>query len=266
MRLKTEEDIQRLIDDRIPENYTLDYKEEPWPEKKGKNTANEIAKDISSFANNQGGIIIVGVKEDKRTKLPVARTPFEIGDWEERIDDVHDTSIKPFIEGLRIRRIISDEQKGKGYLIIEIPESPNAPHMVATTNKYYRRTNSGAQPMSEAEVAELYNRRQEQEKRLKELYKPLFDKLEEEKDETQLYCLFLPRIFHKELIDIYRSEFISNTESGLKRLELGISGMYTPDVKDGFFHYRHESTSNYHRLPNVWIHQDGGLLFVSKLF
>jgi len=263
MHLETEEDIQRLIDERIPESYILEYKKEPWPEKKGKNTATEIAKDISSFANTQGGRIIIGVEENKKTKEPVAKHPFEIANWEERIEDVRHDTIKPFIEELRIWRVKSDEQGGKAYLIIEIPESPNAPHMVTTSNKYYRRDNSGAKPMSEAEVRQLYERKYEQEKKLEELYRNVLEKLEEEKakvkdDDAQLFCLFLPRIFEEERFAFYDKDFKTSLTDILQ--ESGFHPHFSR--KEKFVHCWYGDSETYSRLENIWIHPCGGTLVI----
>jgi hypothetical protein len=265
MRLETEDDIQRLIDDRIPENYILEYKKEPWPEKKGKNTASEIAKDISSFANTQGGQIIVGVEEDKKTKEPIARHPFEISNWEERIEDIRHNAIKPYIEGLRIYRIKSDEQEGKGYLIVEIPESPNAPHMVTTSNKYYRRDNSGAKPMSEAEVRDLYEKRTTRERKLKDLYGPLFNKIEEEKakvgaDETQALFLFLPRVFQHERFSLYDKQVLSSLQDLIKEFNFHPNYIRERDM----IHFCYGKPEDYDLNENVWLHPCGGIIVIGQ--
>ena len=53
------EDIEQLIENEVEENIHLDYKSEGALEKSEKKR-NEIIKDVSAFANSDGGIIIYG--------------------------------------------------------------------------------------------------------------------------------------------------------------------------------------------------------------
>lgn len=52
----TFEDIKTLIDDNPKEDLTLEFKEK---------LTNNIMKNIASFANTEGGLIIIGIKENK---------------------------------------------------------------------------------------------------------------------------------------------------------------------------------------------------------
>lgn len=57
---KTIEDIEKFIKSELPESIHLDYKESPALSKKKRD---EICKDVSAFANSDGGMLIYGVKE-----------------------------------------------------------------------------------------------------------------------------------------------------------------------------------------------------------
>ena len=70
----TENDLQRLVTNKVAENRTLDYKEE-LP-KKNNEEKKEFYKDISSFANALGGDIIYGISEEKKTKIPIYKIDF----------------------------------------------------------------------------------------------------------------------------------------------------------------------------------------------
>ena len=61
------EDLQRLIDEGVEENWQLDYKSSLALNKERKT---EIAKDVSAFANSGGGIIVYGICEDEQNHLP----------------------------------------------------------------------------------------------------------------------------------------------------------------------------------------------------
>jgi len=58
----TAEDIQSLIENKVPESKLLDYKRELQFEEKSKV---EFIYDVSSFYNTEGGCIIVGLDEEK---------------------------------------------------------------------------------------------------------------------------------------------------------------------------------------------------------
>ncbi len=99
---KTIQDIERLIDLEIPESIWLDYKASPALSKKKKD---EICKDVSAFANSDGGVLIYGVKEEYTV-------PKEIDDGvdtskisKEWIDEILATNITPIISGIEIIEI-----------------------------------------------------------------------------------------------------------------------------------------------------------------
>jgi hypothetical protein len=159
---ETEEDLQRLVDDNVPEDVHLDYKASEalaLPEK------NEILKDISSFANSDGGIIIygiseAGIKEDKKHPPPTIFLDNGIDsfskcnkEWLERI--IHNGSISPKIIGIKINTI--PLSNGNYAYAIEIPKSAAAPHQ-SSDKKYYKRSNSQSNPMEHYEIEDVRNR------------------------------------------------------------------------------------------------------------
>ena len=61
-------DVERMIAEKVQENVHLDYKASPAADP---GRPNEIAKDVSSFANSDGGVLIYGVEEEKGTGFPI---------------------------------------------------------------------------------------------------------------------------------------------------------------------------------------------------
>ena len=87
--LKEFQDLVKLKDDNIKESQTLDYKKERTSNK-------EIAKDVSSFANESGGVIIYGIEEDTSTRKISALDGIKITKGlEESIERIVHSSLSP---------------------------------------------------------------------------------------------------------------------------------------------------------------------------
>ena len=141
MNLETLDDIQRLIDSRIEESLTLEYKREVSSNK-------DIAKDISTFANTEGGYILYGIQAED--KVPTAIVWIIGVGIEERIQNVIMTAIQPTVKGVRIHRISNPKKDSEAIYIAEVSKSEEAPHMA--NNRYFRRRGSSSVPMDDVEV------------------------------------------------------------------------------------------------------------------
>jgi hypothetical protein len=96
---------------------------------------NEFIKDLTSFANTEGGFIIYGVREEKR--IAVEFTSFEINfeDLETRLGQVVRTRSDPPVVGYKFH--IIKKENGKVILVLEISKSSNAPHAHVDPGKKY---------------------------------------------------------------------------------------------------------------------------------
>ena len=153
----TEEDINSLIRNKAEESLNLEFKSGDslgFESKKKK----EIAKDVSSFANSAGGIIIYGINENNHVAESLS---FLDGNsiTKEWLEQIINSNIHRKIEGLLIIPVRFENNVSKTAYVIKIPESNQAPHM-ASDNKYYKRYNFESVPMEEYEVRNLYNRLQ----------------------------------------------------------------------------------------------------------
>ena len=153
------EKINQLIDNQIEESNVLDYKAADALGK-GDGKKNEISKDVSAFANSNGGTIIYGVKEyDNKSKshLPEKIDPIKreliSKEW---LEQVLASRIQPKIEGIEIIPVVVDEIANTMILVVEIPKSTTA-HQAAG-HKYYRRYNFQSEPMLDHEIRDVMNR------------------------------------------------------------------------------------------------------------
>lgn len=151
----TEDDINRIIEKKWEESLNLEFKSSEALANTAHNKK-EISKDISSFANSAGGMLIYGIREENYAADSISYIDGNIV-TKEWIEHVINSNIYRKIEGILIIPIRFDSDIGKTVYIVKIPESNQAPHM-ASDNKYYRRYNFESVPMDEYEVRDKYYR------------------------------------------------------------------------------------------------------------
>jgi len=153
-------DIQNLILNQVEENIHLDYKAADALQKTdGKKK--EISKDISAFANSDGGIVVYGVKEftDPTKKyLPEKTDPIDRNliskEW---LEQVINSNVSPRIDGIKITPISVESEKDKVIYVVEIPKS-NTAHQ-AGDQRYYKRFNFESVAMYDYEIRDVMNRK-----------------------------------------------------------------------------------------------------------
>lgn len=149
------DDITALIDNEAEESVHLDFKASGSLSKDDKKKA-EIAKDVSAFANSDGGIIVYGIEEQdhKASALSYIDGNTYTKEW---LEQVIQDNIQRRIEGLEIFPIRDNGDIAKSIYIVKIPRSSNTPHMSAD-KCYYKRNNFRSVKMEEYEVRDLFYR------------------------------------------------------------------------------------------------------------
>jgi len=142
-------DIQSLIENKIEESLTLEYKRELDKNNK------EIAKDISAFANTSGGVIIYGI--DESGGVPTSISWIKSKNTKEKIENIILTNIQPRIKDVVINPILNPDTSSQAIFVVNVPESPDAPHMA--NHRYYRRYNFQSIPMEDYEVKDAIFRK-----------------------------------------------------------------------------------------------------------
>jgi hypothetical protein len=116
-----------------------------------------LAIDVAAMASD-GGTLLYGIGEDDHGR-PTIPKPIELAGAAERVSQIVRTCISepPTIE---VREIPSADDPSVGYLVVAVPSSPQAPHMVTVggDNRYYGRSATGNARLTEGEVARLYER------------------------------------------------------------------------------------------------------------
>ena len=151
----TKEDIQALIDLGVEESIHLDYKAAGALDKTDAKKK-EISKDVASFANSDGGIIIYGVEEIDNKPIGFSYIDGNVitKEW---LEQVINSTINKRIQNIKIFPIRHNDNVAESIYVVKIPRSYDAPHM-SKDNCYYKRFNFQSVKMEEYEVRDLFNR------------------------------------------------------------------------------------------------------------
>jgi hypothetical protein len=157
-----EDDLITLKKAQAQESLYLEFKRSASLSKDSKKK-DELSKDISSFANSDGGEIVYGVSEtgDAPSRFEDFDEGIDISDFPpEWLENVINSRIQPRINGIRVNPIeLKTVNPGKFVYAIHIPSSMNAPHQ-ASDKKYYKRFNYHSIPMEDYEIRDVRNRQQ----------------------------------------------------------------------------------------------------------
>ena len=139
-----EEELQKLIDNKIAESWYIEYKESVLNQN-GKIDRDKLAKSVSAFANTQGGWLFLGIKADKRN-TPFELTGISIDGDKNLLDQISQNisgNIRP-VPLFHIKEITLSNQKI--VVIIKVEESPLPPY-VTSGGSIYQRENSESKPV-----------------------------------------------------------------------------------------------------------------------
>ena len=134
----TEADLQELIDHQVAEGKEYDYKLQMNYSDEDKR---EFLADVSSFANTVGGHLIIGMDEAGGIPTAIQGLQEDKDSLKLRLEEIIRNGIAP-----RIRFDIQPAPVTSGnVVVIRIPQSWSAPHMVTFKNysRFYARNSAG---------------------------------------------------------------------------------------------------------------------------
>lgn len=119
----------------------------------------DLATDVAAMATD-GGVLLYGVAEDEHERATIP-APFRLAGASDRIGQIVSTGIAevPYID---VREYARAEDPSIGYVAVIVPQSARAPHQVTIGGnlRFYGRGAKGNRPLTEGDVARLYERRQ----------------------------------------------------------------------------------------------------------
>jgi len=225
----TKVDIDFLVDNKISEIKTLEYKGKlPGSQD---NDKKEFLADISSFANSSGGDVIYGIKEarnedGKKTGEPEAVAPLQGITADEaklKIENLIRTGIEPRVT-VHVKAIEGYGADGKGFIIlVRIPQSFASPHTVTfnNTSRFYCRNSAGKYQLDVHEIRNAFLATDSQAERIRSFKQNRLAKIMA--DETPVYLSSEHRlVLH--VLPLY--SFLNH-----QRLQLSSCGNFTLDFR-----------------------------------
>lgn len=175
----------------------------------------QLAKEITSFANCEGGWLIVGIDDTTKEIKPIDKQ-----DYSQRIGKIA-TRISPMPE-FSTRFLTSPDDKKTGVLVVYVYEGKNAPYIC--NGSIYVRSGSSKEPIKPADrgnIEYLYERSKENQKSIEDFckrdYYYAYNSVLQRKPAYPIANIYLKNISSKcnDYFDIYanRDEFIEFIKS-----------------------------------------------------
>jgi hypothetical protein len=274
-------DLQAAVDQGlIGESHYLDMKRELTTTKGGNR---ELARDLASFAVD-GGTLIIGIDEDK-TVGTFSLVPQPLKGAEEHVEQVaRDIPDPPLV--VITRRVALAGDPETGFIVVHVPSSPTAPHMV--DNRYLGRGDKTKHYLSDAEVVRLHGQRRSQEADGVAMLRAEFERdpiPADQRKHAHLFLLAEPVAARPEMLlgltggaDWNRrlAEFIERAQKPDVNEALQTTGGFSPDISyasNGARRPRGAARAAYHLrsdrsvapdskekdIVEVEVHEDGGL-------
>lgn len=159
-------DLEMLVENKVIEHRILEYKRtinlDTDKEKK------EFLKDISSFANSEGGYIFYGIDAVEGVPQKISGLiNFSFDNVKLRIENIIQSCIRPRIQGIQFLQIIENELT---IFYLFIPKSWNLPHMITfqDLNRFYSRNSAGVFLLDVDQLRDAFNSVHNIESKIKE--------------------------------------------------------------------------------------------------
>ncbi len=148
-KFRTLQDIQSIVNNRVPEGVSLEYKAS---EIVAKRRIPALGKTAAAFANSAGGQFVIGVEceDNEPVRLDGGAPLPSQRDW---IYQIVNSRTSPPLENFEVFEILNGST---AYYVIDVPVSAKAPHQF--DHMYYKRRGPHSEPMEHYEIEDVRNR------------------------------------------------------------------------------------------------------------
>lgn len=207
--------VSQLVDSQVPESLHLEYKRELKLD--ARDDKKEFLRDVTAFANAEGGLLIYGVEEardddGKPTGVPCSAPGFVVSNMDAFVMTVEHLlrdGLDERLPGYNIRPI--EVPDGKFIFLLRVEASLRAPHMVVIgkERRFFARTNGGKQDMSTAQVRDSVLRTQSIEERVREFVDGRRARLRKSIGGNPFWALHVvPLVLRADALDVTAAETI----------------------------------------------------------
>jgi hypothetical protein len=153
----TNEDLNAFLTRKIEENLNLDYKAI-----QAYYDFDKLSKDVSAFANSEGGLLILGISQDKikKGKVVVKVLPKELT-WGEEIlskETLEDNlvgKIQPRIDGIKIQPVREGNGSMRVIFLIEYCRSQNPKNFIVKAENIGRNKKGKREYLNNSQTCKL---------------------------------------------------------------------------------------------------------------
>ena len=146
------EDLEALIG-KI-ETLRLDFKQSKIFNEPRERMIEKLTREVSAFANTEGGTLVIGIAERKDGKVKVADSVDEGVDIQnhnpEWLQQIIESNVSPYISGIRVKPIFLDSTKRQCAYVITVP--PGTTAYQAFDKKYYGRSEYESKALPDHEI------------------------------------------------------------------------------------------------------------------
>lgn len=210
----TREQLDALLLNRAQEGLYLEFKRGAALRLIG-DARRELVKDCSGFANAAGGLLVYGIVEERVDEVDVAAAldpvPLD-GANAARISEILRSNTSPPIHAYEITEL--PLPAGGRVVAIEIAAA-NTAHQNIADLRYYQRSGSTTQPMTDFQIRDVMNRRSKPEVRVEPRMRPLVRRAD----------------FHRYLLEVKLTN-VGMVSLEKWRLELDVPNAVVTDTSD----------------------------------
>jgi len=253
----------------LDESHWLDLKRE-LNKSRPDNAA--LAQDLASLAID-GGVLIIGI-EDHESRAGAVRG-VELGQLADRVDQVARAKVHPplLVRSVEVR---DPDRPGWGCLIVHVPASPQAPHMV--DNVYYGRGDRANRKLGDEEVRSILARGAQQHQDVAEQLSRLAQEdpvPDEHRSNGHLYLIAQPLATTDEaMVELLAADdLVAQVFTLTSEISKEIGDRFAPSIRDAIGRVRRAEgvalTSHSGReqlyepgLIDLVIREDGGLSLI----